>query len=47
MPMESEVLQVGEVAPAFCLPEGLSGEEICLEELRGAKLFLMVMRGSW
>ena len=47
MPIESDVLKAGQAAPGFCLPEGLKGEEICLEDLRGSKLFLMVLRGSW
>jgi peroxiredoxin len=47
MPLESEILRVGDAAPGFCLPDGLTGEEICLEDFRGHKIYLMFLRGSW
>jgi hypothetical protein len=47
VPLQSDVLKVGEAAPRFCLPHGLSGEEICLEDYLGRKIYLMFLRGSW
>ena len=47
MPEKSESIKVGEKTPSFCLPDGLSGEEVCLEDYLGSPLYLIFLRGSW
>ena len=47
MPLDSARIEVGDRAPEFCLPHGLSGEEVCLEDYLGKKLYLVFLRGTW
>jgi peroxiredoxin len=47
MPLDSAGIEVGDRAPEFCLPHGLSGDEVCLQDYLGKKIYLMFLRGSW
>ncbi len=47
MARESKVLQVGDRAPDFRLPEAASGREVELAELLGQPLLLYFGRGTW
>jgi hypothetical protein len=47
MPSQAANVEVGDEAPAFCLPDGLSGEETCLSDYLGSPVYLVFLRGSW
>lgn len=47
MALVSDRVKVGDTAPGFCLPDGLTGEEVCLEDFRGRALVLVILKGSW
>lgn len=43
----SKVLNVGDMAPDFRLPDARSGREVGLSELLGQPLMLYFGRGTW
>jgi peroxiredoxin len=47
MPLEGQKLRIGEMPPKFCLPDGLTGGEVCLKDFLGGKLYLTFLKGSW
>mgnify|MGYP005853279493 CR=1 FL=1 len=47
MPRENKVLNVGDKAPEFELPDAASGEAVNLAGLLGQPLLLYFGRGTW
>jgi AhpC/TSA family len=47
MPRENKVLQVGDRAPDFTLPDASTGEMVSLEDLLGQPLVIQFGRGTW
>jgi peroxiredoxin len=47
MPRENKVLQVGDRAPDFTLPDASTGEMVSLEDLLGQPLMIQFGRGTW
>lgn len=47
MTLESGKVHVGDIAPGFCLPEGITEDQVCLSDYRGRKLLVIFLKGSW
>jgi hypothetical protein len=47
MPRENKVLQVGDKAPDFTLPDASTGEMVGLADLLGQPLVIQFGRGTW
>jgi peroxiredoxin len=47
MPRQNKKLEVGDKAPPFELPDGVTGETVSLESLLGGPLMIMFIRGTW
>jgi len=47
MARENQILQVGDRAPGFSLPNAQTGETLRLQDLLGAPLLLYFARGTW
>ncbi len=47
MPRKNRALQVGDAAPAFSLPDAVTGETVNLADQVGKPLVLVFGRGTW
>lgn len=47
MPRKSKVLQIGDKAPDFTLPEATTGKMVSLSALLGQPLMIIFGRGTW